>query len=192
MKINEKESGYAVHGNIIAPQSIKEKHPEVTEDNKYKYLGLQIYEVNKDKFNEEFIISKITKSIEEIKKLDLNNKTTIKCINTQIMSLIRYFIGPIIFSIGCLNKVDTLIRKALYEMDYMKKYQCGQRLYLKEDYLGGSLISARDMHLKTLINIYRTITHRKQDDKLKLVSESIKITWNIHDILHKIEIHQNI
>ena len=78
MKINEKKSGYAVHGNIIAPQSIKEKYPEVTEDNKYKYLGLQIYEVNKDKFNEEFIIGKVTKSIKETKKLELNNKTTIK------------------------------------------------------------------------------------------------------------------
>ena len=113
MKINEKKSGYAVHGNIISPQSIKDKYPEVTEDNKYKYLGLQIYEVNKDKFNEEFIVGKISKNLEEIKKLDLNNKTTIKCINTQIMSLIRYFIGSIIFSIGCLNKIDTLIRKAL-------------------------------------------------------------------------------
>ena len=75
-------------------------------------------------------------------------------------------------------------------MDYMKKYQCAQRPYLKEEYLGGSLISARDMHLKTLINIYRTITHRKEEDKLRLVSESIQITWNTHDILHKIEIHQ--
>ena len=114
MRINEKKSGYVVHRNVIAPQSIKEKYPEVTEDNKYKYMSLQIYEVNKDKFNEEFIISKITKNIKEIKKLDLNNKTKIKCINTQLISLIRYFIGPIIFSIGCLIKIDTLIRKALY------------------------------------------------------------------------------
>ena len=52
-------------------------------------------------------------------KADLKNKTLIKCINTQIMSQIRYFIGPIIFSVRCLNKIDGLIRKALYEINFI-------------------------------------------------------------------------
>ena len=43
MKINEKKSGYAVHGNIEAPKSITEKYPQVTKENKYKYLGMKIF-----------------------------------------------------------------------------------------------------------------------------------------------------
>ena len=35
-----------------------------------------------------FILEKITNSINEIKKLETNNKTLIKCINTQIMSVV--------------------------------------------------------------------------------------------------------
>ena len=103
-------------------------------ENKYKYLGMKIFEVNENIENEEFILEKIIKSINDIKKLELNNKTLIKCINTQIMSQIRYFIGPIIFSVKCLNKIDGLIRKALYEINFIKKCQSSQRLYLKENF----------------------------------------------------------
>ena len=122
MKINEKKSGYAIHGNIEAPKNIIDKYPRVTKENKYKYLGMKIYEVNENIENENFILEKIIKSINEIKKLETNNKTLIKCINTRIMSQLRYFIGPIIFSVNCLNKIDGLIRKMLFEMDFIKKY----------------------------------------------------------------------
>ena len=54
MKINEKKSGYAVHSNIEAPQNIKNIYPEVTKKNKYKYLGMKIYEVNDNIENENF------------------------------------------------------------------------------------------------------------------------------------------
>ena len=86
------------------------------------------------------------------------------------MSQIRYFIGPIIFSVKCLNKIDGLIRKALYEINLIKKCQSSQRLYLKENYLGANLISARDMHLKTLINLYRNMKERNKEDMIKKVN----------------------
>ena len=112
IKINDKKSGISSHGNIIIPESLN-KYPRITKDNKYKYLGLKIYEINENKENEEFIIEKINNGLEIIKKLNLNNRTTIKCINTQIISIIRYYIGLVVFTVQCLERIDKIIRKCL-------------------------------------------------------------------------------
>ena len=85
MKINESKSGIAGHGKIEIPAELT-KYPIINKENKYKYLGLQLYEVNKSIDNENFIIEKVMKTLEEIKDLDINNKTTIKCINIQVIS----------------------------------------------------------------------------------------------------------
>ena len=127
-----------------------------------------------------------------LKKLELNNKTLIKCINTQIMSKIGHFIGQIIFSVKCLNKIDGLIRKALYEINFIKKCQSSQRLYLKENYLCANLISARDIHLKTLIILYRNMKERNKEDMIRKVTEEIEIKWKKQYIKNKIKIHKNI
>ena len=46
MKINERKSGIAGHGKIEIPAELTEKYPIINKENKYKYLGLHIYEVN--------------------------------------------------------------------------------------------------------------------------------------------------
>ena len=78
--------------------SYKPKHSDIenisefVSSHRYKYLGLHIYEVNKNEENEEFIIKKINETLNELEPLDLNNKTIIRCINTQVMGQIRYYI----------------------------------------------------------------------------------------------------
>ena len=79
-------------------------------------------------------------TLDIIKKLELNNRNTIKCINVQVMSQIRYFIGPVIFTASCLNKIDVQVRKTLIEMDYKNEKQSIQRLYLNEKYMGSKLM----------------------------------------------------
>ena len=59
MKINQKKSGIAGHGKIEIPVELTNKYPIINKENKYKYLGLHIYEVNKSIDNENFIIEKV-------------------------------------------------------------------------------------------------------------------------------------
>ena len=144
-----------------------DKYPMVTKENKYKYLGLKIYEVNNNIDNEKFIIGKITETLEEIKKLELNNRNTITCINVQVMSQIRYFIGVVIFTVKYLNKIDMIIRKTLKEMNYRNNKQNIERLYLTEEYIGNNFMSVRDIHLICLIKIYKEIKEREKEDYLR-------------------------
>ena len=54
MKINQNKSGMAGHGKIEIPVELTNKYPIINKENKYKYLGLHIYEVNENNENEEF------------------------------------------------------------------------------------------------------------------------------------------
>ena len=111
MKINEGKSGITGHGKIEILAELTEKYPIINKENKYKYLGLHIYEVNENNENENSIIERITKTLDNIEPLDLNNKTIIKCLNTQIMGQIRYYIGSVIFSTHCMERIDLTIMK---------------------------------------------------------------------------------
>ena len=185
-----KKSGITIHNNMNVNKELIDKYPLVTKGNKYKYLGLKIYEVNNNIDNEEFILSKITETLEEIKKLELNNRNTIKCINVQVMSQIRYFIGVVIFTVKCLNKIDMIVRKTLKEMNYRSSKQNIERLYLSEKYLRNNLMSARDIHLRCLIKIYKEIKEREKEDYLRETDEEIyKIIYS-KSLLNSIMKHQ--
>ena len=167
-----------------------DKYPMVTKENKYKYLGLKIYEVNNNIDNEEFIYNKISETLEIIKKLELNNKNTIKCINVQVMSQLRYFIGPVVFTIQCLNKIDKLVNKTLKEMNYRNEKQSTERMYLSNKYLGGNLMSARDIHLRCLIKLYKEIKEREKKDTLKEIDDELNNKWKTRSLLQAIKKHQ--
>ena len=79
--------------------------------------------------------------LDKLKEIDLNNKSTIKCINTQIMSMLKYYNGSVVFSINCLERIDTIIRKYLREVNYLHITQNIHWLYLRDKYLGSGLIS---------------------------------------------------
>ena len=41
--------------------------------------------MNENNENENFIIERITKTLDDMEPLDLNNKTIIKCLNVQVI-----------------------------------------------------------------------------------------------------------
>ena len=110
MNINEKKSGIAKHGGMEIPNELTNKYSLITKENRCRYFGFHIYEVNENSENEEFIITKINETLNELEPLDFNNRTIIKCINTQVIGQIRYYIGSVIFTVGCIESVDIIIR----------------------------------------------------------------------------------
>ena len=146
---------------------------KITNENKYKYLGLYIFEVNERKINDEMIIEKVKERLEELKLLELNNKTTIRCINTQVVGQVRYYVGSVVFSCECVTEIDNLIRKHLREVDYLHINQNIHRLYLHKTYLWNGLISIRDMQLMTLVKLYKEMKHREENDICKGIDNVI-------------------
>ena len=66
MNINEKKSGIAKHCCMEIPSELTNKYPLITKENKFKYLGLHIYEVNENNENENFIMERITKTQDDM------------------------------------------------------------------------------------------------------------------------------
>ena len=93
--------------------------------------------------------------------------------NVQNKKLYRY---SNIHSV-CLNKIDVQIRKTLKELDYRNEKQSIQRLYLDERYMGSKLMSARDIHLRTLVSLYKTIQQRDKNDYLMETESEINTKW---------------
>ena len=106
------------------------------------------------------------------------------------MSQLRYFIGPVVFTIQCLNKIDKLVNKTLKEMNYRNEKQSTERMYLSNKYLGGNLMSARDIHLRCLIKLYKEIKEREKEDYLKETDEQIYKINNSYLILNIIIKHK--
>ena len=92
MKINPKKSGISTHNGMEVAQELTDNYPIINKENKYKYLGLQIYEENNNKENEGIIIEKIMNTLKIIKNMELYNRNTIKMINTQVINQIRYLV----------------------------------------------------------------------------------------------------
>ena len=58
MEINPKKTGIATHKGIVIPNEL-DKYEKIRNENKQKYLGLYIFEVNENKINEAMIIEKV-------------------------------------------------------------------------------------------------------------------------------------
>ena len=189
MEINPQKSGIAAHKGIQIPEELN-KYTRITEENKYQYLGLHLFEANEREINDEMILDKVKERLKELKLLELNNKTTIRCLNTQVIGQVRYYVGSVVFSCGCVDEIDNEIRKYLREVDYLHKGQNAHRIYLDETRLGSGLISVRDMQLITLVKLYREMKHREEEDIYKRVDNVINKKVFTHSLLNKIKIHQ--
>ena len=131
------------------------------------------------------------KLLNELEPLDLDNRTIIKCINTQVIGQIRYYIGSVIFTVGCMESVDIIIRRWLKNKDYIHINQNVHRLYLKENVLGSGLISARDLQLNTLLKLYLEEKEREVDDIFRKLNEMLEDKKNSKALLNKIKLHQD-
>ena len=75
-------------------------------------------------------------------------------------------------------------------MDYIKKYQNKERLYLPFEYMGNNLMSARDTQLLTLVSLYLEIKKRKENNILKETEEEKERIFKYKKLINKIKIHQ--
>ena len=71
----------------------------------------------------------------------------IRFINQKVMSVIRFFSGPVKFAIGWLDKIDMMIRQHLTSQgSLMKRGMATSRLYMNHDDMG--------LGLKSCIGVY--------------------------------------
>ena len=107
------------------------------------------------------------------------------------MGQIRYYIGSVIFTVGCMESVDIIIRRWLKNKDYININQNVHRLYLKENVLGSGLISERDLQLQSLVKLYLEEKEREVDDIFRRSNEMLEEKKNSKALLNKIKIHQD-
>ncbi|BFU18533.1 hypothetical protein, conserved [Entamoeba histolytica] len=90
--------------------------PRVTNDNPCKYLGIEIGDkVNINKYCTRILndVSSILSSLNTMKYSSLN---TIRKINNDIISKLRYGFSIVPWKLGELEKIDKQIRKSLIQL----------------------------------------------------------------------------
>ena len=83
-----------------------------------------------------------------------NILNTIRKINNDIISKLRYGFCIVTWKLGELEKIDKQIRKSLIQLQLYSRNIPKSRLYVKINELGLGLMSARDKCGKELIRIY--------------------------------------
>ena len=70
------------------------------------------------------------------------------------MSVVRFYSGPVKFTLGWLDRIDKLIRQHLTEQGLlMKRGMATSRLYMKPDDMGMGLRSTVAVYLMELVRI---------------------------------------
>ena len=114
MVINTKKS--AIQLNIKTPlQESLQEIPRM-DGTTYKYLGFQM---KKGEVEGKEMVTKLEERIRE--KLDLPTKRVdvfearnwIQYINQNVMSVVRFYSGPVKFTLGWLDRIDRMIRQHL-------------------------------------------------------------------------------
>ncbi|BFU26169.1 hypothetical protein, conserved [Entamoeba histolytica] len=105
--------------------------PRVTNDNHYKYLGIEIGDkVNINKYCTRILndISSILSSLNTIKYNSLN---TIRKINNDTISKLRYGFCIVTWKLGELENIDKQIRKSLIQLQLYRRNIPKSILYVK-------------------------------------------------------------
>ena len=75
-------------------------------------------------------------------------------INQNVMSLVRFYSGPVKFTLGWLDRVDRMIRQHLTKHGMlMKRGMATSRLYMKPDDMGLGLKSSVGVYLLELVRL---------------------------------------
>ena len=75
-------------------------------------------------------------------------------INQIVMSIVRFYSGPVKFTLGWLDRIDRLICQHLAQQGMlMKRGMATSRLYMKSDYMGMGLKSCVRVSLLELVRI---------------------------------------
>ena len=155
MVINNKKSAIQLNNETPLPESLQEilRIDEVT----YKYLG---FEMKKGEVDRKATMDKLEERIqckldEPVKRVEVfEARNWIHFINQNVMSVIRFYSGPVKFTLGWLDRVDRMIRQHMTNKGMlMKRGMATSRLYMKPDDMGLGLKSCVAVYLIELVRI---------------------------------------
>ena len=133
MVINNKKSGIQLNVETPLPQSLQDI-PRLDETT-YKYLG---FEMNRGEVERNEMMAKLEERIgekleEPTKRVEVfEARNRIQFVNQNIMSVIRFYSGPVKFTLGWLDRIDKMIRQHLTSQGLlMKRGMATSRLYMK-------------------------------------------------------------
>ena len=123
----------------------------------YKYLG---FEMKKGEIERKEMMNKLEERIkdkleEPTTKVEVfETRNWIHFINQNIMSVVRFYSGPVKFTLGWLDRIDMMIRQHLTKQGMlMKRGMATSRLYMSPDDMGMVLKSSVAVYLLELVRI---------------------------------------
>ena len=155
MVIIRKKSAIQLSVEAPLPQSLQDipRLDEVT----YKYLG---FETKRGAVDTKEMMSKLEQRIQE--KLDepgrrvgvFEARNWIQFINQNVMSVVRFYSGPVRFTLGWLDRIDKMVRQHLTQQEMlMKRGMATSRLDMKPDDKGMGLKSSVVVYLLELVRV---------------------------------------
>ena len=81
-------------------------------------------------------------------------RNRIQFINQNVMSIVRFYSGPVKFTLGWLDRMDRTFRQHLTQQGMlMKRGMATSRLYMSSDDMGFGLKSSLGVYLLELVRI---------------------------------------
>ena len=148
---------YAIQLNFETP--LPESFQDIPRLDKttYKYLG---FEMKRGEAARKEMMAKLEERIkdkleEPAKSVDVyETRNWIHFINQNVMSVIRFYSGPVKFTLGWLDRMDMTIRQHITEQGLlMKRGMATSRLYMSHDDIGMGLKSCVGVCLVELVRI---------------------------------------
>ena len=147
----------AIQLNVETPLTESLQDIPRLDETTYKYLG---FEMMKGEVDRKEMMAKLEERIKE--KLEVpagrvevfEAKNWIHFINRNVMSVIRFYSGPVKFTIGWLDRMDMMIRQHLTSQGMlMKGGMATSRLYMQPDDMGFGLKSCVGVYLIELVRL---------------------------------------
>ena len=155
MVINNKKCAIQLNFETPLPESLQEI--PLLDEATYKYLS---FEMKKGDVARKEMMEKLEERIklkleEPIKRVDVfEARNWIHFINQNVMSVIRFFSGPVKFTLGWLDQIDKTIRKHLAQQGLlMKRGMATSRIYMKPEDMGFGLKSSVAVYLLELVRL---------------------------------------
>ena len=143
MVINRKKCAIEMDVGTPLPESLQDI-PRL-DGMTYKYLGFEMIkgEVARKEMMENLEQRIKEKLAEPTKRVEVfEAKNWIPFINRNVMSVVRFYSGPVKFTIGWLDRMDRMIRQHLTKQGMlMKRGMATSRLYMSPDDMGMGLKS---------------------------------------------------
>ena len=158
--------------------------PRVTQETPYKYLGIEMEETTQSRTLIERLKEEVKGKLEEIKSLRASGINTIRMINSMVISKLRNTFAAIPWKMSDLDWFNKKIRKCLYESECYSQTLASERLYLRPEYLGLSLMDVRVEHLKEIIRTWTKLA-RNKDEATRKIMEEITKTLPKKSLIHQ-------